>query len=1748
MRKLLLFKLVIVLFVLSTNRISAQYCEPSNIGNYNTNYITNVSVGNINNSSNGSTGDYTYYSSVAPTSFEAGETISGTVTVKIDGWNTGRNTLVIWMNFNNSDSDFSDNGEEFTFTVRDRSNKNRAKTVDVPFEIEIPENVEAGASRMRVGFKTGQSQNFKACDFKYNAGEVEDYNINFINGDATGSTSTPVFCTPQNINNYNRYYISNVAIGNIDNASKGATGTYTYFSDIATEEIGIGSTITGTVSVKLNGWNTSENTLAIWLNFNEGSDDDFNDAGERFLFSVRDTRNMGGTKTVQVPISISVPSTADLGNSVMRIGLLSGTRTNFTACDFKYEAGEVEDYSIEFTGESTVTTPTTPTFCTPSNINGYNTNNISSVDIGNIHNTTTGTTGSYSQILNSSEEVSVGSTITGTVTITVDGWNTQENTLAIWLNFNETSDDDFEDSGERFLFSVQDSRNVSGTKTIDVPISIQVPSTAHLGNTVMRVGYITGTDTSFTACDFKYRAGEVEDYNITLSSGSSIPVSSLDSDGDGIPDTIDVDDDNDGILDSVECGMTYCGENIINESFEDTALSAGAYMTTHENNVPGWSTTATDGQIELWGNGFNGVPAADGNNFAELNANQTAALYQKLCVSAGAKVQWSVKHRGRSGVDVARVRIGADLIFASTVETMSDGTSAWGSYSGVYDVPAGQNNTYFIFEAVSTASGNNTVGNFIDDIEIIILEEPACPDSNGDGYENKVDLDSDNDGIPDNIEAQTTTGYILPSGTVNTTGAYPGLWDNYGTGLIPVDTDGDGTPDYLDSDSDNDGTPDIEENGMANTVIGTDDDNDGLDNAFETNGTNDAVWDVNEDIEDPTNLSILPDTDGDLASGGDVDYRDNFNVNPPAYASIDFDGADDYLSRTAFMQNLDQVTIMAWVKSDSGNYSDMVIAGEDNGVKLWLKDGRKPAVTINTKYALAETSVISSGVLNFDEWHHIAASYSKYTGLVKLYVDGEVVGTTLKLLSLTNIQSSSDANGNFEVGRLSSNTSDKEYFKGAIDEVRVFDVALADAQVQSMVYQEIEAISGLVYGTVIPKPITTSDISETVSWANLIAYYPMTNIVSNTVTDFSTYNVGIALNNITTIQDQTAPMPYETISDGDWETQNTWLYGDVWDIEDVTSNKDWSIIKIANNVTTSNSHKSLGLFIEDGVTLTVSNENQINNSSYFELNGTLDLLDDCQLIQTETSDLVTSALGKIRRRQEGTSSPYWYNYWSSPVGTLSAISLTDNNTSTNNDNNTPFNLNMLKDGDGNPMTFTSSYTANGNISTYWLYTYKNGLTYWDWKKIGTSSNIAPGIGYSQKGTGIGEEEQEYIFEGKPNNGTILINVNDKGGFGSTPGSTKTEFLLGNPYPSAIDIYKFIDDNFGVIAGYVQYWQQWEGTSHNLDQYDGGYATATKLGSIKAYQFQGLVGALLGQQNGTKAATRYMPVGQGFMVEVINNGTIEFNNSQRVFVKESDKNGSYYSGSMFFKSDSKGGKGDSSKNETNDGFMKMRLEIASVSGPETNRELLLGFSDTTTDDFDYGYEAACVEISNNDLLLDLNGEDMTIQAYSAIANDKVVPLNFRSSGNNTFEIKATVFENFNDDQEVYLRDNLTDTYFDLTTNEAYSFTATQGKFNKRFEIVFQSKSTTLSTNEVATTANYLYFQNSTNTFYAKKINASVKNLAVINMRGQRVMELNNVSTETLSNGIALNSITTGAYVICLRTDNNQVLTKKIVVNN
>jgi hypothetical protein len=178
---------------------------------------------------------------------------------------------------------------------------------------------------------------------------------------------------------------------------------------------------------------------------------------------------------------------------------------------------------------------------------------------------------------------------------------------------------------------------------------------------------------------------------------------------------------------TVDVTCTDTPLNLVNGSFEAPPVATIDYNISDASTNPGagWHTTATDGKLEFWrgGQGPGAVPAADGGQFAELNANQVSTLYQDLPTVPGSRLTWSLYHRGRLGTDVMRVLIGAPGA-TSAQSDISDDETAWRHYTGVYVVPPGQTVTRFAFASVSATGGSPALGNFIDGV---VFGTPPCP-------------------------------------------------------------------------------------------------------------------------------------------------------------------------------------------------------------------------------------------------------------------------------------------------------------------------------------------------------------------------------------------------------------------------------------------------------------------------------------------------------------------------------------------------------------------------------------------------------------------------------------------------------------------------------------------------------------------------------------------------------------------------------------------------------------------------------------------------------------------------------------------------------------------------------------------------------------------------------------------------------------------------------------------------------------
>ncbi len=287
------------------------------------------------------------------------------------------------------------------------------------------------------------------------------------------------------------------------------------------------------------------------------------------------------------------------------------------------------------------------------------------------------------------------------------------------------------------------------------------------------------------------------DGNNTGVVGSANGLGARDTDSDGIPNYLDLDSDNDGIPDVVEVYGTDVANDGKSDGYSDADLDG--YSDNIDSDV-GNDTVAENVAIALLRTGTDG------------NGDGRADSYPYKNIESDSKPNPYDLDSDGDGI--------TDVLEAQFTD---------GDYDGRVD-------------GAINSRGWNT--------GIAAMGSLTLPDTDSAERVNPYDIDSDNDGIPDNVEGLSTLGYILPA-TVDTDA--DGIDDNYddfsgfgGDGIHPYDKDGDTIPDYLDPDTDSDGLidrvegNDLDFNGLPDdsvTLTGADTDDDGLDDRFDNNNS-----------------------------------------------------------------------------------------------------------------------------------------------------------------------------------------------------------------------------------------------------------------------------------------------------------------------------------------------------------------------------------------------------------------------------------------------------------------------------------------------------------------------------------------------------------------------------------------------------------------------------------------------------------------------------------------------------------------------------------------------------------------------------------------------------------------------------------------------------------------------------------------------------------------------------------------------
>lgn len=323
----------------------------------------------------------------------------------------------------------------------------------------------------------------------------------------------------------------------------------------------------------------------------------------------------------------------------------------------------------------------------------------------------------------------------------------------------------------------------------------------------------------------------------------------LDFDGDGVLDAVDLDDDNDGISDYFECEIP-----IANAGFEDFSIAENFIQDWRfiRNDEPNPNSNAGLEDIATIGDGTNYNTAAEGATYAYINGNGSITLNRvygtfevggytlELQIGDGFSFDNQFRNDGQTTIEIG-FHDGDFTNFTPisgatrVIESWQTANGTWSKFavSGVVlngDPGLGQ----AISVRITHAANNNLLqgqGNY----DALVLYR----DSDTDGISDCNDLDSDNDGCFDVVEAghSDNGGGLLGTTVDNATGLVTGAITGY-TGARwqqrdnsvniacnPLDTDGDGIIDgdfyqydgagnlqtNIDEDNDNDGLFDFQE-------------------------------------------------------------------------------------------------------------------------------------------------------------------------------------------------------------------------------------------------------------------------------------------------------------------------------------------------------------------------------------------------------------------------------------------------------------------------------------------------------------------------------------------------------------------------------------------------------------------------------------------------------------------------------------------------------------------------------------------------------------------------------------------------------------------------------------------------------------------------------------------------------------------------------------------------------------------------
>lgn len=540
------------------------------------------------------------------------------------------------------------------------------------------------------------------------------------------------------------------------------------------------------------------------------------------------------------------------------------------------------------------------------------------------------------------------------------------------------------------------------------------------------------------------------------------------------------------------------------------------------------------------------------------------------------------------------------------------------------------------------------------------------------------------------------------------------------------------------------------------------------------------------------------------------------------------------------------------------------------------------------------------------------------------------------------------------------------------------------------------------------------------------------------------------------------------------------------------------------------------LFVEKQIDLSI-NPSEVKKASLY-------LRDEAQLLQG-TSSSSNTGNGMLSVFQEGNASAYTYNYWSAPVQDVSGSSAFGS-----------ILYDPLDELNSKKALITSDLNGTSNplkISDRWIYKFTGG-TYSDWIYVGKNFDLIPGEGFTMKGvdgtnTGVNiysipnnpGNKQRYDFRGKPNNGTISLAVEkDK------------NKLVGNPYPSALDLKKFLEENLS-ITGVAYFWDSSPVASHYLSDYEGGYGVYSPAGGNNGYvppvfsKFDDTGNQLhTTGETGKHIARRFAPIGQGFLIEGKQQGSLIFKNEYRTYEKENSVNSEFKL---------------NSSNSLETSMIRLNVEF----NKKYIRQLLLVHHPDATRGIDHAMDAKNISVLESDsgFLINEMSYLINVRPFEKLEE---IPLFLKVAipSEVVFHKTLTAFPN-----RIYLLDHETKNYYDLSENK-FSIWLEPGEYHQRFRLTFNNGIDENMPEITPPAINESWiFQN--NLFNRLEIifpeGKSINTVFLFDSLGKKMFETRTFGYQT-SYQFSTQNLSKGIYLVKIIAMDGRVISKKVIISN